>query len=142
MAKDIMWSYPASAAAVVMLSQGIALLLRQTAGAVALMLIWFMGLEQIFRLVPRIGSDIVRFLPLREPQRVHQRHRHRGRALEHPRFRRVLPRLGARRVDPRRGRPAPPRRLTPERAGIPRQRHICPGRVIGWVVLPTTVVTA
>lgn len=62
-AKDIMWSYPASAAAVVMLSQGIALLLRQTAGAVALMLIWFMGLEQIFRLVPRIGSDIVRFLP-------------------------------------------------------------------------------
>ncbi|MDO5669357.1 MAG: multidrug ABC transporter permease [Corynebacterium sp.] len=59
----IMWVYPAAAALVVMISQGIALLLRQTAGTVALMLIWFMGLEQIFRLVPKFGSDIVGYLP-------------------------------------------------------------------------------
>ena len=58
-----MWVYPAAAALVVMISQGIALLLRQTAGTVALMLIWFMGLEQIFRLVPKFGADIVGYLP-------------------------------------------------------------------------------
>ncbi|GAB3694228.1 multidrug ABC transporter permease [Corynebacterium nasicanis] len=62
-AHHIMWVYPAAAAMTVMISQGVALLLRQTAGTVALMLIWFMGLEQIFRLVPKIGADIVRFLP-------------------------------------------------------------------------------
>ena len=42
-AQHIMWVYPAAAAMTVMISQGIALLLRQTAGTVALMLIWFMG---------------------------------------------------------------------------------------------------
>ncbi|MDO5511693.1 multidrug ABC transporter permease [Corynebacterium sp.] len=62
-AQHIMWVYPAGAAMTVMISQGIALLLRQTAGTVALMLIWFMGLEQVFRLVPRIGADIVGYLP-------------------------------------------------------------------------------
>lgn len=62
-ARMILWVYPAAAAMIVKISQGLALLLRQTAGSVALMLIWFMGLEQLFRLVPRIGSDIVRFLP-------------------------------------------------------------------------------
>ena len=62
-AQHIMWVYPAAAAMTVMISQGIALLLRQTAGTVALMLIWFMGLEQVFRLVPKIGADIVGYLP-------------------------------------------------------------------------------
>lgn len=62
-AQEIMWVYPAAAAMIVMISQGVALLLRQTAGTVALMLIWFMGLEQIFRLVPKVGHDIVRYLP-------------------------------------------------------------------------------
>lgn len=62
-AQRIMWVYPAAAAMVVMVSQGMALLLRQTAGTVALMLIWFMGLEQIFRLVPKVGADIIRYLP-------------------------------------------------------------------------------
>lgn len=62
-AKGILWVYPAAAAMIVMISQGVALLLRQTAGSVALMLIWFMGLEQIFRVVPRIGQDIVGYLP-------------------------------------------------------------------------------
>ncbi|RNE49915.1 multidrug ABC transporter permease [Corynebacterium alimapuense] len=59
----ILWSYPAMAASVVMLAQGVGLLLRQTAGSVALVLIWFMGLEQIFRLIPEFGSDIASYLP-------------------------------------------------------------------------------
>ena len=62
-AAEILWVYPAAAAMIVMISQGVALLLRQTAGSVALMLIWFMGLEQIFRVVPKVGQDIVGFLP-------------------------------------------------------------------------------
>jgi ABC-2 type transport system permease protein len=62
-AQKIMWVYPVAAMMVVMLSQGVALLLRQTAGTVALMLIWFMGLEQIFRLVPKVGHEIVGYLP-------------------------------------------------------------------------------
>ena len=62
-ANGILWVHPAAAAMVVMISQGVALLLRQTAGSVALMLIWFMGLEQIFRVVPRIGQDVVGYLP-------------------------------------------------------------------------------
>lgn len=62
-ARDILWIYPASAAAVVLLSQGVSYLLRQTAGSVSFMLIWFLALEQIFRLIPRIGSDVVGYLP-------------------------------------------------------------------------------
>lgn len=59
----IMWTFPTAAAALVVFSQGMALLLRQTAGTVALMLVWFMGLESIVRLIPNWGNDIARFLP-------------------------------------------------------------------------------
>lgn len=62
-AAAIMWTYPAAAALIVFLAQGVALLLQQTAGSVALILIWFMGLENLFRLVPKVGSTIVRYLP-------------------------------------------------------------------------------
>ncbi|NLA56120.1 MAG: multidrug ABC transporter permease [Corynebacterium humireducens] len=62
-AQEIMWVYPAAAAMLVMISQGVALLLRQTAGTVALMLIWFMGLEAVFRLIPRVGHRIGSYLP-------------------------------------------------------------------------------
>ncbi len=62
-AQEIMWVYPAAAAMLVMISQGVALLLRQTAGAVALMLIWFMGLEAVFTLIPRLGHRIGSYLP-------------------------------------------------------------------------------
>ncbi len=62
-ARRILWVYPAATVLLVLFSQGIALLLRQTAGSVALVLIWFMGLESVFLLIPEVGSDIVRYLP-------------------------------------------------------------------------------
>ncbi len=60
----LMWVYPLSAALLMLLSQGVALLLRQTTGAVALMLIWFMGIEALVGLIPRVGSDIMPYLPM------------------------------------------------------------------------------
>ena len=67
-AQEIMWVYPAAAAMLVMFSQGVALLLRQTAGTVALMLIWYMGLEAVFRLIPKVGHRIGAFLPFENLQ--------------------------------------------------------------------------
>lgn len=59
-----MWVYPLAAVLLVVFSQGVALLLRQTTGAVALMLIWFMGIEHVIGLIPRVGDDILPYLPM------------------------------------------------------------------------------
>ena len=64
----ILWVYPAAAAMLVVFSQGVALLLRQTAGTVALMLIWFMGLEAVFRIIPKVGHRIGAYLPFENLQ--------------------------------------------------------------------------
>lgn len=61
--KRYLWAYPLFMAVLVVFCQGLGLLLRQTAGTVALTLIWYLGLEQAIRLIPRVGEQIIRYLP-------------------------------------------------------------------------------
>lgn len=58
-----LWVLPLLMALLVVFCQGLGLLLRQTAGAVALTLIWYLGLEQAVRLIPRVGEQIIRYMP-------------------------------------------------------------------------------
>lgn len=60
----LMWVYPVAAVMLMTFAQGIALLLRQTTGAVALMLIWFMGVEALVGIIPRVGDRILSYLPM------------------------------------------------------------------------------
>ncbi|MDR7330341.1 multidrug ABC transporter permease [Corynebacterium guangdongense] len=62
-ARRYLWAYPTFMAVLVVFCQGLGLLLRQTAGTVALALIWYLGLEQAVRLIPRVGERILRYLP-------------------------------------------------------------------------------
>ncbi|MBZ8176525.1 multidrug ABC transporter permease [Corynebacterium poyangense] len=58
-----MWVFPATAAMVITLSQGVGLLLRQTAGAVSLVLMWFLLIETVLTLIPRIGKHLGDWAP-------------------------------------------------------------------------------
>lgn len=62
-AKRSLWAFPAGVAVVVLFAQGLGLLMRQTAGAVAVSLIFFLGIDQLISLVPKIGKDLVHFSP-------------------------------------------------------------------------------
>ncbi|WP_459589174.1 ABC transporter permease [Corynebacterium camporealensis] len=62
-AQRTLWVYPVAAALLVLFSQGVGLLLRQTAGTVALCLILYLGIESFIAMIPRVGEDIVNFMP-------------------------------------------------------------------------------
>lgn len=59
----ILWVYPVMAGMMVIFSQGIGLLLRQTAGAVTLVLMWYLALEEVIGLLPKIGENVKNYLP-------------------------------------------------------------------------------
>lgn len=59
----ILWSYPVMAGLMIVFAQGIALLLRQTAGAVTLVLMWFLALEGALGMLPRVGEHINNYAP-------------------------------------------------------------------------------
>lgn len=61
--QHFLWAYPLGIAILVVFCQGLGLLLRQTAGTVALALIWYLGLEQVLRIIPRVGEEIIRYMP-------------------------------------------------------------------------------
>ncbi|TNL95763.1 multidrug ABC transporter permease [Corynebacterium tapiri] len=65
MGQRYLWAYPLLIALVVVFCQGLGLLLRQTAGTVALALIWFLGLEMTVQLLPKFGDDIIKFMPFK-----------------------------------------------------------------------------
>ena len=48
---------------VVIFVQGLGWLLRQTAGTVALSLILYLGLENVVRLIPKVGDDLIPYMP-------------------------------------------------------------------------------
>lgn len=58
-----LWVLPLVTFVAVMFVQGIGMLVRQTAGAVAITIIWLLGFDQLLRLVPRVGEDIARAMP-------------------------------------------------------------------------------
>ncbi|MBN9645141.1 multidrug ABC transporter permease [Corynebacterium mendelii] len=62
-ARRLMWVYPLYAFTLVTLTIGVALLIRQTAGVVSLMLIWFIALEAVIGMLWTLGEKVVRFLP-------------------------------------------------------------------------------
>lgn len=59
----IMWQYPVGAALLVTFASGIALLLRQSAGAIALILMWHLALEDLAGMLPRVGEAIGKYGP-------------------------------------------------------------------------------
>lgn len=59
----ILWVYPVMAGLMIIFSQGIALLLRQTAGAVTLVLMWYLALEGVIGMLPRVGQDLRNYGP-------------------------------------------------------------------------------
>lgn len=61
--KRALWAYPAAAAALVLFAQGIGWLLRQTAGSVAVGLIFYLGLDSLLTFIPKIGDKIANFSP-------------------------------------------------------------------------------
>ena len=63
-----MWAYPLIMFLVVTLSQGVAWLLRQTAGAVAIMSLWILVLENLLSLIPKVGKKIALYGPIMNMQ--------------------------------------------------------------------------
>lgn len=61
--RRLLWLYPLATAAIVLFSQGVGLLLRQTAGAVAICLILYLGIDSFVQLIPKIGEKIIDFMP-------------------------------------------------------------------------------
>ncbi|WP_235923163.1 ABC transporter permease [Corynebacterium lizhenjunii] len=62
-AQRALWAFPLGTALLVLFSQGLALLLRQSAGSIAVGLILFWGIDTMVQLIPKIGSDAVHFSP-------------------------------------------------------------------------------
>lgn len=62
-ARRFLWVYPLVMAAMVVFSQGMGLLLRQTAGTVAICLILNLGIDQLISQLPKIGEHIAPFMP-------------------------------------------------------------------------------
>ena len=61
--KHMLWAFPIAAFGAVLFVQGLGLLLRQTAGTVAISLILYMGLENLVRLLPVVGDKVIHFMP-------------------------------------------------------------------------------
>ena len=59
----MLWAFPIAAFGAVLFVQGLGLLLRQTAGTVAISLILYMGLENLVRLLPVVGDKVIHFMP-------------------------------------------------------------------------------
>ncbi len=59
----ILWVFPLAAALVVLFAQGLGWLLRQTAGAVAVALIFFLGLDNLIGFIPKVGDKLTHFSP-------------------------------------------------------------------------------
>lgn len=58
-----LWAFPLAVAIAIVFCQGIGWIVRQTAGAVSLVLVWWLILEGMLNLIPRVGSDIYKYAP-------------------------------------------------------------------------------
>ena len=59
----LMWALPLEAVLVVTFAMAVAWLVRQTAGAVSIVLIWYLVLESLLVIVPKVGPKIHGYLP-------------------------------------------------------------------------------
>ena len=61
--REQLWKYPLAAGLLVAFAQGIGMLIRQTAGSVALGLILYLGVDQIVSMMPVVGDKIGSYMP-------------------------------------------------------------------------------
>ncbi|MCF4007247.1 ABC transporter permease [Corynebacterium uropygiale] len=61
--RRVLWAYPVTAALIVIFSQGVGLLIRQTAGSVSLTLVWMLLLEDVAGMLPKVGTYISEWGP-------------------------------------------------------------------------------
>ena len=59
----LMWALPLEAVLVVTFAMAVAWLVRQTAGAVSIVLIWYLVLESLLVIVPKVGPKIHGYMP-------------------------------------------------------------------------------
>ena len=59
----LLWVIPLVTVVAVMFVQGLGMLVRQTAGTVAITIIWLLGFDQLLRFIPQIGDDIAKAMP-------------------------------------------------------------------------------
>lgn len=64
-----LWVYPVVVVVSIVFAQGLGLLLRQTAGTVAIVLIFHLGLDQLIMFVPKVGEKLAHFSPFGALQR-------------------------------------------------------------------------
>lgn len=62
-AQAIMWKYPVGALLLTTFASGVAMLLRQTAGSIALLLMWQLALEDLLSFLPSIGDYVAKYGP-------------------------------------------------------------------------------
>jgi ABC-2 type transport system permease protein len=61
--KRALWVFPLGMLLLVIFSQGLGLIMRQTTGAVAISLILYLGIDSMVTMIPKIGEDIVHYMP-------------------------------------------------------------------------------
>ncbi|MBI9001349.1 multidrug ABC transporter permease [Corynebacterium sp. CCM 9185] len=62
--RRIMWSYPLAAVLLVVFAQAIAWIVRQTAGAISILFLWYFAVENLINLlIPKIGKTIYKYAP-------------------------------------------------------------------------------
>lgn len=59
----LLWAIPLATTVAVLFVQGLGMLVRQTAGTVAITIIWLLGFDQFLRLLPKVGDDIAKTMP-------------------------------------------------------------------------------
>ncbi|MFH0411541.1 ABC transporter permease [Corynebacterium sp. L4756] len=58
-----LWVFPLGMFMLIVFGQGLGLIMRQTTGAVAISLILYLGIDSMVGTIPKIGEDIVNFMP-------------------------------------------------------------------------------
>ncbi|APT93798.1 hypothetical protein CPHO_10875 [Corynebacterium phocae] len=61
--RRLMWKLPLGAVLVVLFGQGLGWIVRQTAGAVSIGLIFLLGIDQLVQLIPKIGPKLIYYSP-------------------------------------------------------------------------------
>ena len=61
--KRALWVFPLGMFMLIVFGQGLGLIMRQTTGAVAVSLILYLGIDSMVSMIPKIGEDIVNFMP-------------------------------------------------------------------------------
>lgn len=62
--QEQLWKVPLTAVMMVVLAMGVGMLVRQSAGAISIVLVWYLMLEGLLSMLPKIGKFFTRFGPI------------------------------------------------------------------------------